>query len=324
GTALPERDLYPPQKICMAWQQTRSVGAGLCNLGNTCFVNSVLQCLTYTPPLANYLLSREHSRSCAEQGFCMMCTMEAHVEEVLSGSGSVIEPVTVICELPRIGDHFQLGTQEDAHEFLCYAVNAMQRACSSGSSNWDTSSQARTLIDQIFGGFLRSRVTCFSCQAISDTYEVFRDILLDIKAASSVTAALEAFVKPEQLHGYKCSRCEQLGSVSRRLTMHHASNVLTLCLKRFNPFSGRKIRKVVRYPEHLDLGTYMCQAAGEPVLYSLYAVLVHEGSSCAMGHYYCFVKASDGQWYRMDDDSVLLCDIKTVLRQQAYLLFYVR
>ncbi|KAM6107565.1 ubiquitin carboxyl-terminal hydrolase 42-like [Phoenicopterus ruber ruber] len=253
--------------------------------------------------------------------------MEAHVEEVLSCSGSAIIPAPVVSELPRIGERFQLGAQEDAHEFFCYAVAAMQRACLSGSSDWDTASQAGTLIRQVFGGFLRSRVTCFSCKAVSDTYEAFLDIPLDIKAASSVTGALEDFVKPEQLdgeNGYKCSKCEQLATASKRLTIHRSSNVLTVCLKRFDAFSGRKISKVVQYPEYLDLGAYTSQAVGEPLLYSLYAVLVHKGSSCQTGHYYCFVKASDGQWYEMNDDSVVLCDLKTVLCQRAYLLFYAR
>lgn len=64
GIAPPQRILFPPEKICMDWQQTQSVGVGLQNLGNTCFLNSTLQCLTYTPPLANYMLSLEHTQSC--------------------------------------------------------------------------------------------------------------------------------------------------------------------------------------------------------------------------------------------------------------------
>ncbi|XP_075579417.1 ubiquitin carboxyl-terminal hydrolase 42-like [Pelecanus crispus] len=309
----------------MAWPQRQRAGAGLYNLGNTCFLNSVLQCLTYTPPLTNYLLSREHSQSCCQQGFCMMCVMEAHVHKVLRSSASAIQPRAVVSVLTR--EHFELGVQEDVHEFLCYTVDAMQRACLSGSSHLDSSSQGTTIVQQIFGGFLRSRVTCLSCKAVSDTYEAFLNIPLDIKAASSVTGALEDFVKPEQLdgeNGYKCSKCEQLATASKSLTIHRSSNVLTVCLKRFDAFSGRKISKVVKYPEYLDLGAYMSQAGGEPLLYSLYAVLVHEGSGCQAGHYYCFVKASNGQWYKMNDASVGLCDIKTVLRQRAYLLFYAR
>ncbi|XP_059690691.1 ubiquitin carboxyl-terminal hydrolase 42-like [Gavia stellata] len=327
GMAPPQRILFPPEKICMGWQQRQRAGAGLHNLHNTCFLNSVLQCLTYTPPLANYLLSREHSLSCRQLGFCMMCRMEAHVNMVLRSSASAIEPWAVLSVLKRIGEHFQLGMQEDAHEFLRYTVDAMQRACLSGSSDLDISSQSTTVVHQIFGGFLRSRVTCLSCKAVSDAYETFLDVPLDIKAASSVSAALEDFVKPEQLDGencFKCSKCDKMVAASKRFTIHRAPKVLTVCLKRFDHFTGGKISKVVGYPMYLDLRPYTSQTAGEPLLYSLYAVLVHSGGSCHTGHYFCYTKASNGLWYEMDDSSVVPCDFNTVLRQQAYLLFYVR
>ncbi|XP_052630782.1 ubiquitin carboxyl-terminal hydrolase 42-like [Harpia harpyja] len=326
GMAPQQRILFPPEKICMDWQQRQRAGAGLHNLGNTCFLNSVLQCLTYTAPLANYLLSREHSQSCRQQDFCMMCVMEAHVNKVLHSSVSAIQPSAVINVLTRIGEDFQLGRQEDAHEFLHYTVDAMQRACLSGSSELDMSSQATTIIHQIFGGFLRSRVTCLSCRAVSNSYEAFLDVPLDIKAASSVTAALEDFVKPEQLDGEncsKCSKCDKMVAASKRFTVHCAPKVLTVCLKRFEGCTGRKISKVVEYPEYLDLRPHMSQTAGERLLYTLYAVLVHHGDSCHAGHYFCYTKASNGLWYKMNDMAVNGCGIETVLRQQAYLLFYV-
>ena len=64
GMALPPRIVSPPEKIFMDWQQRQGPGAGLFNLGNSCYINVILQCLTYTPPLANYLLSSKHSQAC--------------------------------------------------------------------------------------------------------------------------------------------------------------------------------------------------------------------------------------------------------------------
>ncbi|NXF95921.1 UBP42 hydrolase, partial [Eubucco bourcierii] len=327
GIAPPQRILFPPEKICMDWQQTQSVGVGLQNLGNTCFLNSTLQCLTYTPPLANYMLSLEHTQSCHVEGFCMMCTMETHVNQVLCCSSNPIKPTSVINGLKRIGKHFHFGSQEDAHEFLCFTVDALQKACLNGSTKLDRSSQATTLIYQIFGGYLRSRVKCLNCKAVSDTYEPFLDITLDIKAVTSVTRALEQFVKPEQLDGensYKCSKCKKMVPASKRYTIHRSSNVLTISLKRFANFTGGKINKDVKYPEYLDLRAYMSQSIGEPLIYALYAVLVHSGFNCNAGHYLCFIKAGNGLWYRMNDAEVEVSDIKTVLTQQAYVLFYIR
>lgn len=40
---------------------------------------------------------------------------------------------------------------------------------------------------------------------------------------------------------------------------------------------------------------------------------------------FCFVsQASNGQWYQMNDSSVSVSDIRSVLNQQAYVLFYIK
>ncbi len=64
GIPAPAMELYPFSKVRLEWSAPRRVGAGLVNLGNTCFLNSTLQCLTYTPPLAGYLLGTEHTNTC--------------------------------------------------------------------------------------------------------------------------------------------------------------------------------------------------------------------------------------------------------------------
>ena len=64
GIPQPKRILCDPELLELKWKTACSVGSGLSNMGNTCFLNSVLQCLTYTPPLFNYLLSNNHTQMC--------------------------------------------------------------------------------------------------------------------------------------------------------------------------------------------------------------------------------------------------------------------
>ncbi|NXN79102.1 UBP42 hydrolase, partial [Bombycilla garrulus] len=326
GMTPPQKIPFSAEKICMDWRQKRRPGAGLYNLGSTCYLNVILQCLTYTPPLANYLLSRQHSRFCRQQGFCMMCVMEAHVRKVLYSSASAIRPRAVIRDLKFIGE-FKPDSPGDAYEFLRCTLNAMHRACQSRSTRSDVSSQETTIIHQIFGGFLRSRVTCLNCKTVSDFYKVFLDVLLKIKGASSLSTALEDLVAPRQMDKkkfFKCSKCKKKVAVSKMVTIHHEPRVFTVCLGRADNRTSKKLSQVVEYPEYLDLRPYMSEPVGEPLLYSLYAVVVHSGHTCLGGHFFCYIKASNGQWYMMNDVTVDSCGIHTVLGQQAYLLFYAR
>uniref|UniRef100_A0A3P8RZ80 ubiquitinyl hydrolase 1 n=1 Tax=Amphiprion percula TaxID=161767 RepID=A0A3P8RZ80_AMPPE len=327
GIPAPQKMLFPGNKLTLKWERVYRVGAGLHNLGNTCFLNSTVQCLTYTPPLANYLLSKEHSRACHQSGFCMICVMQNHIIQAFANTGNAIKPVSFIRDLKKIARHFRFGSQEDAHEFLRYTIDAMQKACLNGYPKLDRQTQATTLVHQIFGGYLRSRVKCSVCKSVSDTYDPYLDIAVEIRQAANIVRALELFVKPDVLSGenaYMCAKCKKKVPATKRFTVHRTSNVLTLSLKRFANFSGGKITKDVGYPEFLNIRPYMSQSSGDPVMYGLYAVLVHSGYSCHAGHYYCYVKASNGQWYQMNDSMVHSSNIKVVLNQQAYVLFYLR
>ena len=61
---VPQVILFREEKLDLFWKDIRRIGPGLANRGNTCFLNSVLQVLTYTPPLVNYILSGFHQKSC--------------------------------------------------------------------------------------------------------------------------------------------------------------------------------------------------------------------------------------------------------------------
>uniref|UniRef100_A0A8B9JUC9 USP domain-containing protein n=1 Tax=Astyanax mexicanus TaxID=7994 RepID=A0A8B9JUC9_ASTMX len=131
--AIPELQRSSPdrsaaERLRLRWNERLPVGAGLWNLGNTCFLNSVLQCLTYTPPLANYILTGEHSNTCTPES-CITCSIQKHFTQVFANPGTVIIPVDMVSKLTLIGEQFCLGQQEDAHEFFSYTVSALEQSC---------------------------------------------------------------------------------------------------------------------------------------------------------------------------------------------------
>ncbi|XP_021508845.1 ubiquitin carboxyl-terminal hydrolase 17-like protein B [Meriones unguiculatus] len=304
-----------------SWEMLQDVGAGLQNIGNSCYLNAALQCLTHTPPLASYLLSGEHSQSCCHPEDCWMCAMEAHVIHSFFHSRDVMQPSR------KLTAAFHKSQQEDAHEFLMFTLNAMHESCLLGSTSMEPDSKDSTLVPDIFGGSWRSQIECLHCQGTSDSFDPFLDIPLDIRMAQSVKEALENLVEAEELCGdnaYYCHSCQEKTPALKTLTVQTAPKVLLLVLNRFSGFTFDKVDSIVSYPEFLDLQPYMSRPSRRPLMYALYAVLVHNGASCHSGHYFCYVKAGNGKWYKMDDSRVTSCNVTSVLSEPAYVLFYVQ
>ncbi|CAC5406039.1 USP36_42 [Mytilus coruscus] len=329
GFPVPKVVLYPEENVKLEWRKIQRIGAGLVNMGNTCFLNSTLQCLTYTAPLVNYCMSDEHNSSCKQAGFCMMCELQRHIKRCYENYGNAIKPQSILQKLRLIAKHMHWGRQEDAHEFLRYLVEALQKSCHNnlnGFAKLDKFSKETTVVNQIFGGFLRSQVQCLKCKERSNTYDPLLDISLDIKNVPTLEKAFEKYVLPEMLdneNAYMCTKCKQKVPAQKRFSVHKPPNVLTISFKRFDfhRMMG-KITRHVNFPEKLNIRPYMSIRQGEPVQYSLYAVLVHSGVHCNSGHYYCYVKSPSQIWYCMNDSMVTQVSAARVLSSEAYLLFY--
>ncbi|KAL0316470.1 UNVERIFIED_CONTAM: Ubiquitin carboxyl-terminal hydrolase 23 [Sesamum radiatum] len=308
----------------------RRIGAGLRNLGNTCFLNSVLQCLTYTEPLAAYLQSGKHQSSCRTAGFCALCAIQKHVSRALQSTGRILEPKDLVSNLRCISRNFRNARQEDAHEYMVNLLESMHKCClPSGLPSESPSAYEKSLVHKIFGGRLRSQVKCMQCSFCSNKFDPFLDLSLEIVKADSLRKALAHFTAKEQLDGgakqYQCQQCKQKVKALKQLTIHKAPYVLTVHLKRFGSHvPGQKIDKKIAFEPTLDLKPYVTGPYDGDLKYTLYGVLVHAGWSTHSGHYYCFVRTSSGMWYSLDDNQVVQVNERKVLEQKAYMLFYVR
>ncbi|XP_074278951.1 uncharacterized protein LOC141602722 [Silene latifolia] len=308
----------------------RRIGAGLENLGNTCFLNAVIQCLTYTEPLVGYLQNGKHENTCRVAGFCALCAIQKHISRALQASGRSLAPKDLVSHLRSISRNFRNARQEDAHEFMIHLLESMHKCClPSGVQAESPGAYEKSLVHRIFGGRLRSQVKCLQCSHCSNTFDPFLDLSLEIVKADSLHKALKNFTAPEQLDGgerqYKCEKCKHKVKALKQLTVSRAPYVLTIHLKRFRShFSGQKIDKKVQFGPTLDLKPFVTGEYEGDLTYTLYGVLVHAGYSTHSGHYYCFVRTSNGLWYSLDDNRVIQVSERMVMEQKAYMLFYVR
>ncbi len=344
---VPKHVFFNVMRVEVGYSGNRTPGAGMFNMGNTCYLNSTLQALFHTPALYNYLMSGDHQSKCrqslASNGFiqtCMICVMTNTLKDTLRSN--VTRPNKVYEKLKLICKHLVHGRQEDAHEFLRYLIESLQRAFLNSTTfslkSLDNASKETTPFNQIFGGYMQQEVTCMVCKYNSVTFQHFMDLLLDIRQASSITDALDYYFRPERIGGtgapgdssgmYKCDKCKAKVPARKRSFICRPPVVLCVQLKRFSLMGG-KISKPVQLSRIINIGKYVKSKAHlsndqqpKQMVYRLVSMITNVGPSPNCGHYTAIGEAGPGQYYQFDDSSVRPISTQQVLNTASYVIMY--
>ncbi|KAL9253370.1 Ubiquitin carboxyl-terminal hydrolase 25-like protein [Drosera capensis] len=301
---------------------------GLKNLGNSCYINSVLQCLTFTPPLANFCLRFQHSIHCDSLGdHCTLCLLEKRIVRSLNVDFVTDAPSKIVKALNLFAESFLPGRQEDAHEFLRYVIDKCDSVCLRIKKLQEErggrgGGEGENVVKEIFGG-----VRCTLCGARSNKDDDMMDVSLGIAGNNSVMDAMQKFFQAEDLDGgnkYGCEKCKKLVKAKKQLYILQAPNVLVLHLKRF--VGGQeKTDKDIAFQEFMVLSSFMSKASQDPCPeYSLCGTIVHVGKSANSGHYYAYIKDTVGKWYCCNDSDVTISTLQKVLSEKVYILFFTR
>ncbi|XP_078540714.1 ubiquitin carboxyl-terminal hydrolase 50 isoform X2 [Lissotriton helveticus] len=98
---------------------------GLSNLGNTCYMNAVLQCLCSTSPLVKYFVSGKHRAALVSGRGELASAFAGVMSDMWFGNVKHISPDAFWSAFSDLHPAFGKRTQQDAQEFLIYTLNGL-------------------------------------------------------------------------------------------------------------------------------------------------------------------------------------------------------
>ncbi|XP_072310819.1 ubiquitin carboxyl-terminal hydrolase 2a isoform X2 [Eucyclogobius newberryi] len=327
---------------------------GLKNLGNTCFMNSILQCLSNTHSLRDYCLHNSHRRDLNNNSRTNTALMEEFAKLIQtmwsSTSSEAVSPSEFKTQIQRYAPRFVGYNQQDAQEFLRFLLDGLHNEVNrvtvrprgtvedfdhlpdeeKGKKMWSKYlDREDSKVVDLFVGQLKSSLTCSHCGFCSTVFDPFWDLSLPIAKGYgevSLMDCMRLFTKEDVLDGDEkptCYRCKARRRCTKKFTIQKFPKILVLHLKRFSEARRTsKLSTFVNFPmKDLDLREFTSDNSMNAV-YNLYAVSNHSGTTMG-GHYTAYCRnPNSGEWYTFNDSRVTPMSSSQVRSSDAYVLFY--
>uniref|UniRef100_A0A8C5CEU2 Ubiquitin carboxyl-terminal hydrolase n=1 Tax=Gadus morhua TaxID=8049 RepID=A0A8C5CEU2_GADMO len=232
-------------------QGTRPGLCGLSNLGNTCFMNSAVQCLSNIPPLTQYFLKNKYTEELNEDNPLGMKGEIARVYAELikqgwSGKFSYVTPRPFKTQVGRFAPQFSGYQQQDSHELLAFLLDGLHEDLNRirekpyiplkdangrpdqvvAEEAWESHVRRNdSIIVDIFHGLFKSTLVCPVCAKVSVTFDPFCYLTLPLPMKKERTlevylVRVDPLLKPTQYKltvpkvGYISDLCTSLASLS--------------------------------------------------------------------------------------------------------------
>lgn len=323
--------------------------SGFINLGNSCYMNSILQCIIHTQPVLKIFINSDYKKNInknkkesvlVEQ---FLNILFEYSQQRNNNKNNFIKPINFRRCLASLNKDFASLSQQDSHELLVYIINAFHVAMSyrveithkgtpktqndfyaiDAIKNWNDSfkNEYSDIID-IFYGQYHSQLFCDDrkeCKNISNKFEPFCYLPLSVtKKHSNLYELLDDFTSPEILkddNHWNCNKCEKNKETNKKIYIWETPSILIIQLKKF------KNKVNIDFPiDNLDISKYSSKN-NKNTKYNLYAICNHSGNM-NNGHYYSYCKRGY-DWYDFDDENVSkINDISKLNSKDSYLLFY--
>ena len=294
---------YNEEKAKKIRTEEKSCGKmGLVNKENTCYVNSVMQCLAHIPGFASMF---RKSGNEIVQTFSNLLSLLSQSEDVAVMEPNIFRKM-IKRELPEFGN----AQQHDAHEFLRELLALIVE-----NLEPEEVMRMRTKIE----GEIKHSLSCGRCKSVKSKLQRFSDLSLPFPDFPELTLKnlLDFEFSPEDLEAkVECEDCDTRTECTKFSKIVELPRVLTIHLKRFS--FNRKSQKISHHVSFPLSGLTVNNAT-----YTLYCIICHHGRTLQSGHYsaYCF-NQSDFCWYHYNDDKVIAVSEEIVKKLDAYILFY--